>query len=283
MQFFSFSSEIRRWTSSVVHVMPPQGVVGGVTTLGDELFVVRVAVNQIEVYDTFKFNLKRKLAVSNANNLFGITSCETNKCLYIADHYGNKIHKVFVSRRDQGKRWPVASCPVGLAVNHVKNVLVACYGAHKIQEFSTQGTRVRVVNLSPSIAHPIHVGQLAGGQFVVTYGSWDSSCRVSVVSNDGKVLLNYCNESDGSIRQINGSTSLVVDRKDNIMLCEWASQRVVILDSSLTETREFPLGKVEDGLQEPWSLCLNEPRGRLYIGEWSGQRVLAFNVATKDK
>jgi len=257
-------------------------VVGGVSSLREQLFVVRIAVNQVEVYDAHTFNLQRKLTVADASNLFGLTSCATNDCLYVADHYGSKIHKIEPSNDDRIQNWTVASCPVGLSVNRATNVLVACYGAHMIQEYTTDGTCVRTVELSPSVRYPVHVvQQQTGDQFVVTHGSWDSSFRVSVIDNNGSIVRNFCDEVHLSVKQLNGSSALTVDSNDNVMLCEWSTRRVLVLNASLTAARDLPIAGIDGGLNEPWSLCLDEPRGRLYVGEWSGQRVLVLNMVAE--
>jgi len=51
-----------------------------------------------------------------------------------------------------------------------------------------------------------------------------------------------------------------------------------VLDRSLTSAREMSVS-VDGGLQDPFSLCYDKSRGRLYIGEyaWSGGRVIIID------
>lgn len=55
--FVSFSKRL--------HVLKSTGhSVGGVTTLGDELFVVRLSVQHVDVYDAATFTFRRRLSMS---------------------------------------------------------------------------------------------------------------------------------------------------------------------------------------------------------------------------
>jgi len=271
-------SDVNLWTPSLRHVIPAGRHVGGVTSLGDQLFVVRRGTSPVEVYDTATFTLQRTFTVDNISSLFGVASCAINNCLYIADHNGSQIHKIELSHNDKMTHWSVATHPVGVSVNKTNNVLVACYGVHKIQEYTTQGTLIRNVSLSPNITHVIHVTQLTCGQFVVTYGQWASSFKVSIVGNDGVIVRSYCDETNSSIKSLTGSSTVAVDSNDNILVCDWSTKRVIILNSSLTTSRDLPLPSVNGGLNQPWSLYVDESRDRLYVGEWSGQRVLVCSI-----
>ena len=53
-----------------------------------------------------------------------------------------------------------------------------------------------------------------------------------------------------------------------------------MLDRSLTSAREMSV-TVDGGLKGPFSLWYDKSRGRLYIGEWDGRRVIIIDHLTK--
>jgi len=71
----------------VIHVIPRGNGVGGVTSLGDDVFVVRGPTQQkIEVYDAKTFTLQRHITVSRLGRYsFGLAACPHNNCLYASD------------------------------------------------------------------------------------------------------------------------------------------------------------------------------------------------------
>jgi len=70
--------------------------------------------------------------------------------------------------------------------------------------------------------------------------------------------------------------SLAVTKNDDILVAD-EDNRILLINSSLGSIQELALS-VDGGIHWPWGLCLDESRGRLYIGEWSGEyRVLVFD------
>ena len=130
--------------SQVVHTLPEGETVWGVTSLADEVYVLRdKARDEVEVYDLINYRLQRCLTVPNFRGLItDMTSCEHYRCVYIADDYpGTCIHRLDV----QGAvtQWAVNDQPVGLSVNAAHNVLVTCPHVRKIKEFSSHGDLLR--------------------------------------------------------------------------------------------------------------------------------------------
>ena len=69
---------------TVTHVVPRGNSVGGVTSLGDDVFVVRdYSQQKIEVYDAKTFTLQRHITVPGlGGNPRGLAACPHNNCLY---------------------------------------------------------------------------------------------------------------------------------------------------------------------------------------------------------
>jgi len=62
------------------------------------------------------------------------------------------------------------------------------------------------------------------------------------------------------------------DDHGNILVADTCSDRLLVLDPTLTSAREMSVS-VDGGLEEPLSLWYDKSRGRLYVGELRGKRV----------
>ena len=85
----------------VVHTLNEEGeVVGGVTSLAGEIYVLRPKEHdQVEVYDVITYRLRRCLTVPNARSFQDMTSCEHYCCIYISDDIVEYIHRLDASWR----------------------------------------------------------------------------------------------------------------------------------------------------------------------------------------
>ena len=169
--------------------------------------------------------------------------------------------------------------PKGLSVNEAHNVLVTCYKAKRIQEYTTHGTLVRDIRLKAGVTSPWHAVQLTSGHYVVSQNA--SPGVVSVVRGDGHVVHSCKTE-------MKYPTSVAVKQNDLIHVADSANDRILTMDrilamnriltmdSSLRSVEELALPADDEiGLRRPSGLCLDESRGRLYVGEYDGSsRVL---------
>ena len=177
----------------VVHTLPEGEAVWGVTSLADEVYVLRRQErDQVEVYDVINYRLQRRLTVPNICRLADMTSCEHYRCVYIADGDGECIHRLDV----QGAftRWAVNDTPWGLSVNAAHNVLVTCCYVRKIKEFSSHGDLLRDLTLPDDVIGPSHAIQTRNGEFIVCH--CDAVHRVCKISADGRHII----KSHGGLR-----------------------------------------------------------------------------------
>ena len=156
---------------TLTHVIPSQGrdSVYAVTSLDDDVFVVRNNSQQVEVYDAVTFTLQRHITVHGlATWMPGMTACDRNKCLYLSNYFNASVHRVELSGSNAVKEWSVASHPRGLSVNIAHNLVVACCLANKLQEYTTHGSVVREICLQAAVTSPWHAIQLSTGDYVVS-------------------------------------------------------------------------------------------------------------------
>ena len=264
------------------HVILSRGKgVTAVTSLGDDVFVVRDDYwsSAVEVYDARTFTFQRYVKIPELGkkikvyglSVYGLTACAHYKiiCLYVSDSSNSSIHRAELSSSKAVKKWFVTGKPRGLSVNKALNVVVACYGANKLLEYTTRGDLVREISLQAGVTLPWHAVQLSTGDYVVSQNT--PSGKVSVVGVDGQVLRS------SDVTDMSYPRSLAVTKYDDILVADTNNNRILSMNSSLSSVEHLSL-PVDHGLQQPSGLYLS--RGRLYVGEGSGKyRVLVFNNA----
>jgi len=271
---------VKSGAPKLTHVIPSQvrGAVTAVTSLGNEVFVLRKGSRpQVEVYDASTFKLQRYITVPELGICsWGLAACAHYKCLYVSDDNDSSIHRAELSGSNAVKKWSVASGPRGLSVNKQHNVVVASSGADKIREYTTHGALVREISLEQAgVRDRWHAVQLSTGDYVVSDWEWPGA--VSVVGIDGRVVRCYCLSSSSDVGQMKYPTGLAVTKNDDILVADENNNRILLVNSSLSSERKLVL-PVDDGIRWPRGLCLDESRGRLYVGEYGGSyRVLVFD------
>ena len=246
------------------------------TSLGDEVFVVRWSSQQVEVYDVITLKQKKTLSVPGLGSQVycGLAACDVNKCLYISDCDNNVVHRVELARNNIVTKWSVSKGPEGLSVNSSHNVLVAGNGTHKIEEYTTHGTLVRQISLQSEIQYPKHVVQLSSDQFGVTHQGPNHG--YSVVDVNGQVIKTYGHSYGSGPRQMNQPYGIAINSRDFGFIADTNNNRIIVINPRTFNSRQLSVS-VDGGLQSPMCLLLDESRDRLYIGEWSGRRVLVVN------
>ena len=261
---------------TVLHVIPKGNGVTAVTSLGDDVFVVRWCTEpKIEVYDAKTFTLQRHITVPGLGRIsYGLAACPHNNCLYasVADRDNDRVHRVELSGSNAVMKWSVASGPAGLSVNSEHNLLVVSEGERKLQIFTTHGTLLQNIQLQAGI-EPRRAVQLPTGQFLVSHSG--SLHRVCLVGVDGAVVRSYGGQKGSQLTQMNEPRDLSVDREGRVLVADWENNRLLVIDQSLSSAHEMSVC-VDGGLNRPYSLWYDQSRRRLYIGEWDSGQVIVI-------
>jgi NHL repeat len=263
------------------------------TSIDSRLFVLHSPnEQQIQVYDTKTFTQQQTLQVKGLGDDTsgsGLIACVTNKCLYVSDWSKYTVFKVELTGKNKLSSWQVDRRPYGLSLNTICNLLVACHGANKIQEYTTCGLLVREICLRVNDCdlYPYHAIQLASGQFVVgcSNGKWPPDTVYDVVEVDtkGRVVLSYNYQLESTSQpKFNWPRRLsVVENNRHIIVTDCWNQRILILNRSMNCcARELDVSSVDGGLQRPTCLHFDESQNRLFVGEsklFSQCRVLVFD------
>jgi len=166
--------------------------------------------------------------------------------------------------------WSVGSVPVGLTVNSDKNVLVVIQDERKLQKFTTHGSQLQTIQLQPDIQSPRQVIQLSSGQFLISHVG-NALHRVCLVNGKGAVVRSF-----GGTPGFGLFVGLAVGEHGNILVADRGNNRLLVLHRSLTNAHAMPVS-VDGGLKSPLSLWYDKSRGRLYVGEGCGSRVIIID------
>ena len=219
----------------VVHTLTEGEPVYGVTSLDNEIFVLRlIGRDQVEVYDVITYRLHRCLTVPNSRGFADMTSCEHYHCLYIGDHIVECVHRLEV--RGACTRWTVNDEPFGLSVNAAHYVIVTCRVARKIKEFSSHGDLLRELTLPDDVITPWHTIQSRSGQFIVCHGHVDDPInRVCMISADGRHIVHSHGGPRGSATgQYRVPIHLAVDDNEFVYVVDINNRRVTLLSPTLS-------------------------------------------------
>jgi len=134
---------------------------------------------------------------------------------------------------------------------------------------------VREICLQAGVTSPWHAIQLSTGDYVVS--QYKSPGVVRVVGVDGQVVHSYGQSETSDVGQMNYPAGLAVTKNDDIIVADRSNNRILSISRSTGCVQELSLS-VDGGMRSPMGLCLDESRGRLYVGECGGQhRVFVFD------
>jgi len=266
-------AEVMPSTPTLTGVISVGYYVYGVTALGPNIFIIYRGSTGVDVYDSTTLKLLHTIAVQ-ASEPRGLVCCERYNCLYVSSNDTFHVHRVDLGDGNAAMKWKTDKNPFALSINSVHNILVACRGSNKFQEFTTFGILIREVILQDGISAPLHAVQIANGQYVVSH---DSPCSVSVIGVDGKVVHTYSNSQTFGAGPLSQSTNVAVCKNGCILAADIENKRILAMNPTVSCAHEMPLSlSIQGGLQRPWALWFDEPQGRLYVGEISGGRLLIF-------
>ena len=270
----------------VVHTLPEGESVHGITSLADEVYVLRKkASDQVEVYDVITYRLLRCLTVPDLRGVADMTSCEHYRCVYIGDHDVECIRRLDV--QGAATRWAVNDEPISLSVNAAQNLLVTCPHVRKIKEFSSHGNLLREVTLPDDVINPSHAIHLINGQFIVCHGQRDDAvhrvCKIHANVDGRDIVQSHGGQRGSDIGQYDVPAHLAVDNNEFVFVVDVSNKRVTLLSPTLDYIRQVVSPDQLKGC--PVRLYLDTQRRRLYVadnefkdGKYIAGRVVVVTV-----
>jgi len=257
--------------------------VSGITSIGDELFIVSYESKYVDVYSEtpMPFHRKRAITVPNLGSWpLGIASIPDDRLVFVSDYQNNSLHRVEVDSIST-KRWPVAHGPVGLSIASSGNVIVVCSCVSVVQEYSGRGHLVRQVDLRDGLTGPWHAVQLADGRYAVSQqrGNTHLRHRVCLVSTTGNVerFFNGPDASDTAAgRPLSFPSGLAVGRDGKILVADRKNGRIVMIDPTSGSVREV-VASGTGGLNELQVIHLDNVN-RMYVADSTDNHVAVYEV-----
>ena len=133
--------------------------------------------------------------------------------------------------------------------------------------------------------NPWHAIQTRSGQFLVCHGDDnDTVNRVWKMSKDGRqVVLSHGGKRGSDIGQYRRPISLAVDDSEFVFVADFGNRRVTLLSPTFGYIRQVVCS--DDLKWDPFKLCLDAQRRRLYVaenehkdGNFIAGRVVLFSV-----
>lgn len=252
----------------------------GMTVLRGKLYVALCTSELFYVYDAGNMSFKGQMHVRDLQTPWGLASSDVDSCLYVSDHKVNAVLQIRLESPRVPVRWNVGRFPTGLSVRPTGNVLVVCWSGspNTIEEYASSGQLKRRVPLDPVIRHPHVAVQLDDGNFVVSHGiKTDPIHRVSIVDAKGQPINGHGNRAGLGLDQLNGPTFLAVDCNGFVFVADFGNNRIIVLKPPTLSPRQLPLDSKL--FHRPRTLCFDDARGRLFVGEFTGGRIFAIDNA----
>jgi DNA-binding beta-propeller fold protein YncE len=252
----------------------------GLTSIDDRsIFVLCSHSNgkqQIEVYDMHEWKWQETLKVPGLGDdkFNGLTSCAKNMYLYVSDWEYSTVYKIALTDDRKILHWKVDWRPTGLSVNIASNLLVTCNWEKTLQEFTPQGSLVRVINLKNLNRQPWHSVELTSDLFLVCFR--DKS--VDIVNFQGEIVNKYESQRRSTTSvQFSWPRHLAVDiNKERIFVADSGTHRIVELDGSMNYVGGL------DELTEPRCLYFNKSNTQLFVCDGdNGGRICSFDFCRR--
>ena len=244
-----------------------------ITHLDDSLFVTRVSVAQVSVYDTKSFQLMRQITFAGlSDRLFGLATSLVNHYLYIADYLNMCVHRVDLSAtyNISLKFLNLSASPYDVSMTSTSSVLVLT-DDNSISEYTPAGSLVRkVFYTNPSW----YAMELSTNLWV--FSNRGSVNGVVAISTNGTVTRSFVSAPGSGQTQMNDVRSFAIDSNGYILAADRGNNRIQVVNPTMTAVRQLTLTLTD--LQCPIAIDIDQSHGRLYIGEDCGQqRVLVFD------
>lgn len=241
-------------------------LVNAVTSLGDDMLVLRHDSRYVDLYDSLTRRRQRRVLINQLQRGTDMTSSTRHQCVYVADYKGKAIFRLTADNKTKLSKWTVNDGPFTLAVMSNDNLLVTCPDTRSLKEFTTDGRLVREIVLEQNITSYVwHAIELSSGEFAVSFGALrDDIHKVCIVNSLGQIGTCYGGPKGSKIGQLDLPVHLS-KVGDSVLVACLTTRRVV----QLSRTMRY-VGTIltrEDGLQGPFAMHFDEEMNQLYVAD----------------
>lgn|SRR6218665_438200 len=260
-------------TAEQVTTISSEKCVSGLTIVDYKLYVIHFESPDLMIYHTEPVVRPYRRVPLTALEPQDITSCSTNKCLYVCDW--NTCHVLRLELNGtEIVRWKLKDKPGGLSVNSRMNVLVSCPGTRQIIECTPEGNQVKVIQLSKDLDKPWHAVQLTSSSRLAV-SCWH---RIWIIEETGAPVQSHGSLAGSHLTQVNSPSHLALDGNDVIVVADTNNDRLKLLGASM-ECRELSAGgyQATTTMKSPRRLLFDRMSRLLYIGLIDGN-ILVYRI-----
>ena len=256
----------------------------GLTSLGNNLYVVRRKAADVEVYDIQSLTLISLIPVKRLLDASDMESCRRNSYLFVADAKLQHVFKIDLRRMSDVNGWPTRGSPSRLSVTSKTNVIVSFVDLALLREYSGNGRLIREIVVdaeTPSAVRLFHAIQV-NGYFMIGQGG--ARPKVFLMRESGFRVLSANDPPESDVgaaadvpqKSIDYPTHLAVDASQCVLVADQYNGRVLVLSPSLANMRELIAS--DRGVKQPFRLRLDQRSGLLFVSDFLDGRVSVFKV-----
>lgn len=238
----------RAYKAATLKITEDNTVVGGVTSLGDRIYVVCDKSDVIAVFTSQQhFSRLADIVVNGLRCPFDIAASVNVGCLYVPDPLSLAVWRVSV---DNGAvvKWLTGLQPWSVSVTSedkvVLLVVVDVQGSvaernvtwlGEVHVYSRDAVIETFIKLSPDIRCPLSVVMTTRKTFIVSYGvPWQPVNRVCEMDMTGRELKAFGGSSGPGVGQLDVPLCVSVDDEERIIVADSNNNRVLMLNKQFT-------------------------------------------------
>jgi len=254
----------------LIHLMPGNGSISGITVLGNHLFVVRGKTwRGVDVYDSTTFTFQGFLKIPESNELASIVSSEG--FLFISYSKGRQLLRYDCSKPTYDHVQLNGLCR-SLSKTTSGKLLVTLEkrDRYEIERMETLGNFRTVARLDSEI-EPLHCIEVSDSYYLVVDSNEDKM-GLYIVDTIKRIIHSYNKQ-----KQLPFCPSHVAMDKDGfVMVTHLNGITVELLSPTLSRLGDIEVPGYK--LNQPAVLYLDEVNRRLYIGESAGGRLFVLQA-----
>jgi len=262
----------------LLHVMPANGSISGITVLGNEFFVVQGKTwRGVDVYDTKTFTFQRFLPIPKSQRLESIVACQGN--LYVSYRGYNQV--LLYDYAKNTYLLPLYTVSDDQSEDHCKlsksrsdNILVTSFPDYspktKIRERDKNGGLIKEFKFDCGMELEDCI-QLSD-RYILVIARQNQQRALHIVDSINRITHSYCGVQGSDCTPF----FMTIDTMANVLITDIKHNRIEILSPTLAH-----LGYIEvPGYKpnQPSVLHLDEVNRRLYIGEAAGGRLFVLEA-----
>ena len=241
----------------------------GVCLSGQRIYLVFRETSEIAVHNVdATFSYYKSIPVEKMTDPSDIAA--SSNCLFVCEYGSQIIHRVQLAGQTSSiTSWPVIHKCLSLSITKQGNVLVTCWEASELAEYTPIGSLIRQIELEPRLRYPLHAIKLDGDRYLICHAN--TSHRVGLVDCSGQLVKSF--DKDKAYRGF--PYYLSVDCNGFVLVVERYLEKVRVLNGNLKHVTDFIPRSVD--IKYPTRISLDQENGKLLLA--CDKQLLIFKIS----